>query len=1206
MKNIFKHLFSFILFIFVIVVTVSCGESVKDVKITINVPDQIYVDETVDFNYDVNVDEFSLVELKSSNDDIILITGTKIKGVASGNAEVSIVILYNEKEYSAKKEIEVKKESNYELEVSATTELLVGEVSEVEVFEKNTATEIVDFKLLSKNENVVEIVDNKIKAKSVGNAVVVVAAAFDGVNLSKEINIIVSENAEAVLGINLPSKIYNSQLFVIEVTYLPENVKLEEFAIESSNIDIFEYYPEDLEAQSYGVGEVILTITATYKDKEYKQKVKIEIVEALSLEISLSNEITTKGPVEFKAYLNPGNIEVEDYTIFSTNTKAFTVEKGKVTPVGIGKGLISLSCQYDGATFTASHNLNVVRYYPEKLESNIQNLMFLNEELDVSAFISPTDVLCEDFSLSTSNNAVISVDEKKIKANALGEATITISSGELKNEYKISVVEFGGIKLEIENEISLNQVVSYKVIATPSNKEIKNYIYSSNNETNILINNGLIFGAALGTSQIKVSYSYNGSVYDSSVEVEVQKIEYPIERLYIVGSNGILVGTTTELTVNKYPSVGVGEVLLSSENTNIATVEGNKVTGVSEGKTNIVAVVDGSDVKAKFEITVIKKNDISEINNAIYEGNPLTSRYYEESISLYNELMGGIIQTTYVGYTSTQINGDEDGYSGLDGTIVADKYYQQQVHLLEVPSSQEIKVIPWANLDNNKWSLTTVRGLIEHYEKNNPGYRVIAAVNGDFFDINANKNLPYSTTGENISDGEFYKTSNIFGSNGGTLGFTNDGSTNTLVGGAHAVRNSYMTLAIYDNNGNIVKEFKVQKFNEAPLDNETSVYYGNYDSDKNYVAIDSLEENTWVVKGAELALPSDVYDFYGKGVITSTSKTTLEIGDFAITSNDAEVKKALAIGVKIRVQFEFDANDKFANVTSATGYNGVIFDETHSVEYTDGNLLSRAPRTVIGMKADGTLVMMVVDGRQGAFGMYGCDGYELAAIMKAYGCVKAYNVDGGGSSTMVIRTDSGLLVTNSPSDGRERSDGNCILICVADPSYQTEITNLTSSSATVKVSSPIADFNNKELYISLDNEFYPVVDGKVEFTNLFHNTDYNYRVYYKENDKYIATQSVGVIKTYQSNFRFLGLTIEETDDAFIIHSYSDDIDKCGNIHEMAVNINDYYVYLKQGSGKVSKKSVGNKILSIFTEYWYMEGGERQNIIDEDPVYFLIK
>lgn len=1208
MKNIFKRFCSLFLLVFIAVVFVACDEfnQPKEVKIEINVSEEIYVDEVAGYTYDVNVNDYSVIEVKSSNSDVLLVVDKTIKGISEGTAELSIIILYQDKEYSVTKEIKVIKEKNYALEVTMNNELVVGEISEISVLEIKSITVIDDFKVLSSNEDVVKVVENKIKAIAEGTAFVVVSATFDGVELSKQIRVVVTKEVEdLVLGINLPEKIYPGQLFEIEVTYLPDNAKVEEFEIESSDTDIFEYYPEDLEAQTYDSGEVVLTITAKYNGKQYKQNIKINVLEALNLEITLSNEINTKGPVEFKVYLNPGNIEVTEYKISSANTKAFTVEKGKVTPLEVGKGIITLSCEYDGATFSASHNLNVVRYYPEYIDSNIQNVMFINEVLEINALVGPTDKTLEDFEVIVSNPAVISLNDKTIKALAVGSSDVTIKTDELEKKYQIEVVEFGAIKLELVDGISLNEVVEYKVIATPSNKEIKNYSYQSNNENNILVNNGLIFGRNEGNATITVSYQYNGVKYEDSIDVKVEKIVYPIERLYITGSNGILVGTSTELTVKQYPSVGVGTIVLSSQDTSIATIENNVVTAVSEGRTKIVAKVNDTNVSAEFEIIVIKKNEVMEINDAIYNGNPLTSRYYESSVSLYNELMGGIKQTTYVGYTSTQISGDVDGYSGLDGMIEADKYYPQQVHLLEVPSSKDIKIIPWANLNNNKWSLTTVRGLIEHYETNNPGYRVIAAVNGDFFDINATKNLPYSTTGENISDGEFYKTSNIFGSNGGTLGFTNDGSTNTLIGGAHAVRNSYMTLAIYDENNNIIEEFKVEKYNEVPGENETSVYYGTYNADKAYVAIDSLEGSTWVIKGAELALPSDVNDFYGKGVITSTNKTTLEIGDFAITSNNPNVKAALSVGVKVRVQYEFAENDKYANVTSATGYNGVIFDETNSIEYTDGNLLSRAPRTVIGMKEDGTLVMMVVDGRQGAKDMYGCDGYELAAIMKAYGCVKAYNVDGGGSSTMVIRTDSGLLVTNSPSDGRERSDGNCILICVADPSYQTTVTNLTATSATINVSSQFEEFNSKEMYVNLDNKMYKVTDGKVDITNLLHNTDYNYRVYYKENDEYIATQTVGVIQTLQSNFRFLGLTIEETETSFIINAYSDDIDKCGNIKEMTVKINDYNIYLKDGTATVSKKNVGDKILSIYTEYWYISGGERQTVSDTDVVYFKI-
>ena len=74
----------------------------------------------------------------------------------------------------------------------------------------------------------------------------------------------------------------------------------------------------------------------------------------------------------------------------------------------------------------------------------------------------------------------------------------------------------------------------------------------------------------------------------------------------------------------------------------------------------------------------------------------------------------------------------------------------------------------------------------------------------------------------------------------------------------------------------------------------------------------------------------------------------------------------------------------------------------------------RAPRTGIGVKADGTVILMVVDGRsQYSAGM---TLKEFAQYLKRFGAVSAVNLDGGGSSEMVLDG----RVMNRPSDGAER------------------------------------------------------------------------------------------------------------------------------------------------------------------------------------------
>jgi exopolysaccharide biosynthesis protein len=77
------------------------------------------------------------------------------------------------------------------------------------------------------------------------------------------------------------------------------------------------------------------------------------------------------------------------------------------------------------------------------------------------------------------------------------------------------------------------------------------------------------------------------------------------------------------------------------------------------------------------------------------------------------------------------------------------------------------------------------------------------------------------------------------------------------------------------------------------------------------------------------------------------------------------------------------------------------------------------PRTVVGMVTPGKYVLLVADGR-GSGGSLGLSHNEMIQIMQSYGCQFAYNLDSGGSSTMVYRG----TVLNHPSDGAERACGD--------------------------------------------------------------------------------------------------------------------------------------------------------------------------------------
>ncbi len=64
--------------------------------------------------------------------------------------------------------------------------------------------------------------------------------------------------------------------------------------------------------------------------------------------------------------------------------------------------------------------------------------------------------------------------------------------------------------------------------------------------------------------------------------------------------------------------------------------------------------------------------------------------------------------------------------------------------------------------------------------------------------------------------------------------------------------------------------------------------------------------------------------------------------------------------------------------------------------------------------------------------MYGTNQFEGCAVLKYLGVVEAYQMDGGGSVTMIVRRNNDFMVVNSPSDGRPRSVLSALLFVVRD------------------------------------------------------------------------------------------------------------------------------------------------------------------------------
>ena len=104
--------------------------------------------------------------------------------------------------------------------------------------------------------------------------------------------------------------------------------------------------------------------------------------------------------------------------------------------------------------------------------------------------------------------------------------------------------------------------------------------------------------------------------------------------------------------------------------------------------------------------------------------------------------------------------------------------------------------------------------------------------------------------------------------------------------------------------------------------------------------------------------------------------------------------------------------------------NGLV----ENVAYLADSKSDRHPRTVVGVRADGTLLIIAVDGRQEKLSN-GATMSDMAGILLELGAVDAVNLDGGGSTT-VVTTDGGekYSIRNSPSDGSLRPVYNSLIV----------------------------------------------------------------------------------------------------------------------------------------------------------------------------------
>lgn len=155
------------------------------------------------------------------------------------------------------------------------------------------------------------------------------------------------------------------------------------------------------------------------------------------------------------------------------------------------------------------------------------------------------------------------------------------------------------------------------------------------------------------------------------------------------------------------------------------------------------------------------------------------------------------------------------------------------------------------------------------------------------------------------------------------------------------------------------------------------------------------------------------------------SDTQLVVSIAAQTPYSSVLTTINAMQAGDQVKLEFNVDKDWEDVYNAVGVERRLVTNGTVQTFTD---TSKAPRTAIGIKADGNIVLYTVDGRRSQYSI-GMTYAELALRMKELGCIDAVNLD-GGDSTMLFATYPGYEARqqiNINSGSTLRRCGNYIL-----------------------------------------------------------------------------------------------------------------------------------------------------------------------------------
>ncbi len=280
----------------------------------------------------------------------------------------------------------------------------------------------------------------------------------------------------------------------------------------------------------------------------------------------------------------------------------------------------------------------------------------------------------------------------------------------------------------------------------------------------------------------------------------------------------------------------------------------------------------------------------------------------------------------------------------------------------------------------------------------------------------------------------------------------------------------------------------------------------------------------------------ETLNFTIEEVFDAVGNTTLRDGYIVLSAQGTRINdlKKLSVGETHEISFRF--NEFWSNVKFAVGGIELLLKDGEIYSTADS---SNEPRTSVGIRPDGTVVMATFDGRQDdAKGM----SYKTAAqAMRALGCTDALNLDGGGSTTFVLRApgEKQTSIVNKVSGSSPRQVANALVLMNTAPTGRTENITISPKSRTVLAGgaytfrvSGAYDENFKPTSIPSDITWETDLSGIIDANGTFYADEAGVFDIFAQSGNITATASIKVCDRVDAIIPDTNLMIARAGDSF--------------------------------------------------------------------------